>query len=192
LAWAGRNRSGRSGGCCSDGRIGKATFAVPRSTGAFGIAAANAWDGNVTFQNVSVDIGLWHVEVPSIVISGTQASKSDIAALFDSRSSIPTVERLTQLNAKTVDIPTVTVGQSASLGSTGTTTLKRISARDIQGGKIASLTVAMADLQLRVDQPPNTAAPQPRSGQWGAQSASMDVNGSYGRATFTNVNLTAV
>jgi hypothetical protein len=68
-------------------RIGKATFAVPRSSGAFGIAAANAWDGNVTFQNVSADIGLWHVEVPSIVISGTQASKSDIADQRQLRSS---------------------------------------------------------------------------------------------------------
>jgi hypothetical protein len=169
-------------------RVGKVTFAAPSATGAFGISPAIAWDGTMTFQNVSADLGIWHVDVPSIVISGTRASKSDIAALFDAKSTTPMVEKLAKFNAKAIDIPTVTLRQSGSLGSTGTTNLRSISARDIQGGRIASITMAMADMQSKVELPPNDAA----SGQWGAQPSSMDVKGSYGPTTITNLNLAAI
>jgi hypothetical protein len=173
-------------------RVGRAIMAVPLPVWTFGITPANAYDGTVTFENVSAEFGLWQVEIPSLVISGTSAAKADIAELFDPRAITSIAERLAKFDAKAIDIPTIKLTQSESLGSSSTAALRSVSANDIHSGKIGTVTMASADLEAKAQVPAEVAAAQQKAAPLAMEPSVTTIKGSYGPATIANLNLAGI
>jgi hypothetical protein len=71
---------------------------------------------SVTLENLSFKGELASFRIPRIVVEGSNASRTDIEALFDAKTLSGLSGRLSKLSARSVSIPTVEITQTISGG----------------------------------------------------------------------------
>ncbi|HEX5867409.1 MAG TPA: hypothetical protein VFY72_06840 [Beijerinckiaceae bacterium] len=108
-----------------------------------GVALAQAAD--LTLENVTFAAAGATYRLPRVVFSGSSLSRADLVALFDAREAAGA--RLARLSAREVSIPELRIEQ-ASTGGRQITVYRDLVARDITGGRIASLTSGGATLEM--------------------------------------------
>jgi hypothetical protein len=165
-------------------RIGRARLPIPLMAWQI-VAPANALDNTIAFDDVVVDLGLYQIVIPKIVITGTAMSKEEIAAIFDPTSPGSAAERAAKLSAANVAIPEARLNQSLIAGASSTTTLKNIVATGIAGGKIATLSAEGANVATKISPPESDPAAANAPPQ-------VEATGNYGTITITNLNLSAM
>ena len=105
------------------------------------IGSAHAAGGDeATFEDVSAEIGPYTIDIPEIVVTGSDLSESAIGTLFDPKSAGSMAERVAKFNAASAVSEEITV--TVEFGdSSSETTYSNFKATNISAGKIASATI---------------------------------------------------
>ena len=105
------------------------------------ISAAHARSGDdVTFEDVAADLGPYHIDIPEIVVAGSDMNEAAIGAMFDPKGAGSLSDRVARLNANTAETEEMTI-TSKNGDVTLETTYSNVKASGIVNGKIARLII---------------------------------------------------
>ncbi|MET0527116.1 MAG: hypothetical protein ABW003_02005, partial [Microvirga sp.] len=126
----------------ASGRVTVGAVKAPLWSAAFAQGADSFSLENITFTR-----GHTSYELKRIDLSGVSSSRADIEALFASGSNEPMAARLAKINAKRIEIPEAKVKLTLP-SETQNTTYRNTVMTDIVGGKVASMTVEAAGMEI--------------------------------------------
>jgi hypothetical protein len=92
--------------------------------------------GVVTYENLGFKSEFGAVTIPKVTIEGTNATKTDIEALFDPKRTADVGQRASRISARSITIPSIEVRQSTPDGDI-VTIYRDTVMRNVQNGIIA-------------------------------------------------------
>jgi hypothetical protein len=113
------------------------------------LGAAFAQPGEAVLENVTFQIGPVTYRVPRITFAGASLSRAELISLFEGPAALAG-QRLARLSAREASAPEIRVEQDVA-GVKQTTVYRDVVARDIVGGRVASLVSAGATLEMSGD-----------------------------------------
>ncbi len=105
---------------------------------------------SVTLENLVFKGELVSFRIPRMVIEGSNASKADIEALFDTKTLSGLSGRLSKISARSVSIPTMEIIQNIP-GAENVTVYKDTVFRDIQNGMIGEWVTPLTTTRSKSD-----------------------------------------
>ena len=120
-----------------------------------GVALAQSAD-SVTLENVTLDLGHLVYKAPRIEFSGVTLSRAELAGLFDLSVTEPVAARLARLSAKEIVVPELVTEQKAG-PNRSVARYRNVVARDVVQGRMASLTVDGAAVEVEAPEGKSTA-----------------------------------
>jgi hypothetical protein len=160
-------------------RLGQAGFRAPAAHHLRGVAAAAllvlcapAYAADVTLSDLTIQEGPSVVSIPSVVVTGTEASAEDIERLLRGQMDADTARAfLKDLEAESISIPTIAVTNDTEPGSV---TMTGFEVSQLSQGTAASISLGGVEMK---DLPGDGGQP---------------INGSIGAVTLENVDAAAL
>jgi hypothetical protein len=119
-----------------------------------GVALAQSAD-SVILENVTLDLGHLSYKAPKIEFSGVSLSRAELAGLFDLSVTEPLAARLARLSAKEIVAPELVTEQKGG-ANRSVTRYRNVVARDVVQGRMGSLTVDGAAIDVDVPEGKST------------------------------------
>lgn len=102
----------------------------------------------ITLEDISATFGIFTVDIPEVVITGSKLSEAELTELFDEDSKTPLSERLKKLDAETLESEEITVTADYGGENGSETTYSNIKADRIKAGTIAKLTIGSIEQSI--------------------------------------------
>jgi hypothetical protein len=110
------------------------------------LGVALAQSGNITLENVTLELGAITYRLPRIGFSDVSLSRAELTALFEGPAGEALAPRLARLTAREVRIPELRIEQAFG-GVRQVTIYRDVVARDVVNGRVAALASAGATLE---------------------------------------------